>query len=161
MPAACSGYLRSAQPSARGPRARRGRTADLMEWLAGLAKAVVQVAIAIGSMIGSAVPGAAPAHAPVMPSSAGVVAAVASSPSSKAVPGQLLVRYRDGVQAAAADAFERSHGAAKKAEIRALRLHVVSVPPGSEDAIARDLASDARVELVERDFSVRATGTTP
>ncbi len=132
-----------------------------MEWLAGLAKAVVQVAIAIGSMIGSAVPGAVPAHAPVAPSSAAVVAAVASSPSSKAVPGQLLVRYRDGVQAAAVDALEKSHGAARKAEIRALRLHVVSVPTGDEDAIALALGSDARVEIVERDFAVTSTGTTP
>ena len=132
-----------------------------MEWLAGLAKAVVQVAIAIGSMIGSAVPGAVPAHAPVTPSSAAVVAAVASSPSSKAVPGQLLVRYRDGVQAAAVDALEKSHGAARKAEIRALRLHVVSVPTGDEDAIALALGSDARVEIVERDFAVTSTGTTP
>ena len=132
-----------------------------MEWLAGLAKAVVQFAIGIGSMIGAAVPGAAPVHAPVTPPPAAVVAAVTSSPSSKAVPGQLLVRYYAGVQSAASDALEKSHGAAKKAEIGALRLHVVSVPPGSEDAIGRELASDARVELVERDFSVSATGTTP
>ena len=132
-----------------------------MEWLAGLAKAVVQFAIGIGSMIGAAVPGAAPVHAPVTLPPAAVVAAVTSSPSSKAVPGQLLVRYYAGVQAAASDALEKSHGAAKKAEIGALRLHVVSVPPGSEDAIGRELASDARVELVERDFSVSATGTTP
>jgi len=132
-----------------------------MEWLAGLAKAVVQFAIGIGSMIGAAVPGAAPVHAPVAPPPAAMVAAVTSSPSSKALPGQLLVRYHDGVQAAASDALEKSHGAAKKAEIRALRLHVVSVPTGSEDVIARELATDARVELVERDFSLSATGTTP
>src|SRR5437879_12383042 len=111
MPVARSGYLRSAQPSASGLRARREGTADPMEWLAGLAKAVVQFAIGIGSMIGAAVPGAAPVHAPVTPPPAAVVAAGTSSPSSKAGPGQLLGRYDAGGQGSAADAPQHYHGA--------------------------------------------------
>jgi len=132
-----------------------------MELLGAIAQAVVKVALAIGSIVASVVPGAAPAPAPVAFPPGPSVAASPTASSSKAIPGQLLVHYRDVVQPDVADTIEKAHGASKKAEIGALRVRVVAVPNGLEEAVLRQLATDPRVQYVERDFTLVATGTTP
>src|SRR5437867_7850384 len=132
-----------------------------MELLGAIAQAVVKVALAIGSIVASVVPGAAPAPAPVAFPPGPSVAASPTASSSKAIPGQLLVHYRDVVQPDVADTIEKAHGASKKAEIGALRVRVVTVRNGLEEAVLRQLATDPRVQYVERDFTLVATGTTP
>src|SRR5438093_832665 len=132
-----------------------------MELLGAVGQAVVKVALAIASIVASVVPGAAPAPAPVAFPPGLSVAASPTASSSKAIPGQLLVHYRDVVQPDVADTIEKAHGASKKAEIRALRVRVVAVPNGLEEAVLRQLATDPRVQYVERDFTLVATGTTP
>ena len=128
-----------------------------MDWFGVVAKAVVGVVVAIGTMISAAVAG--PAHPSATAPANANLAPMVSSISSSAIPGQLLIRYRAGVQADAADRVEKAHGAAKKAEIAALHVRVLRVANGLEDKIVRELAADPSVEFAERDFAVAATMT--
>src|SRR2546426_8751314 len=113
-----------------------------MELLGAIAQAVVKIALAIGSIVASVVPGATATPAPVAFPPGPSVAAVPTASSSKAIPGQLLVHYRDGVQPDVANTIGKAHGASKNAEIGALRVRVVSEPSGLEEAVLRQLATD-------------------
>src|SRR5438093_973340 len=128
-----------------------------MDWLGALAKAVVNVVVAVGTMISTAVAG--PAHPTTSDPATTNVAPIVAAISSSAIPGELVVRYRAGVKADAADTLEKAHGAAKKTEIAALRVRVLRVSNGVEDKVMRELAADPSVEFVERDFAVAATMT--
>jgi len=128
-----------------------------MDWLGAIAKAVVNVVVAVGTMISTAVAG--PAHPTTSDPATTNVAPIVAAISSSAIPGELVVRYRAGVKADAADTLEKAHGAAKKTEIAALRVRVLRVSNGVEDKVMRELAADPSVEFVERDFAVAATMT--
>jgi len=132
-----------------------------MEWLGGLAQAVIKVALAVSSLIASIAPASGPSHPPSSSHPTSPVPVVARANVANPIPGQLLVRYRDGLSADVVDALERAHGASKKAELRALRVHVLTVAAGLEGVVLQELAADPRVEFVERDFSLAATGTIP
>ena len=65
------------------------------------------------------------------------------------VPDELLVGFHGGVDAGAAEAIYRSHGAAKLEQVRGLNVHRIRVAPSTLGAVAATLARRPEVKFVE------------
>ncbi|MGQ9484649.1 MAG: S8 family serine peptidase [Desulfosoma sp.] len=77
------------------------------------------------------------------------------------VPGRLLVQARVGVDDADLDNVPLNHGARRLAALQKIRVHVVTVPPQLEEAIAKALAKNPKIAFAEPDALIPPDDTFP
>jgi len=75
--------------------------------------------------------------------------------------GQILVKPRAGLTDAEFDSILQRGNARSQGRIDDLPVHVVSVPPQAEEAVARALAKNPHIEFAELDMAVGPTETVP
>ncbi len=94
--------------------------------------------------------------------SAGVTAQGISEQSRmrpQAVPGRLLVKYREHVSSRSRNRLMRAEGAREERELPGLGVHVMQLPEGmDEEAYARVLRLQPEVEFAEPDYLVYPVG---
>lgn len=88
---------------------------------------------------------------------AGVRAATPPAPEGR-VPGQVIVRWREGVEAMAAEALLVEQGARVLKQVEEQGLSLVTVPLGREEAFLRAVAGDPRVAYAEPNRWLHACG---
>ncbi len=74
--------------------------------------------------------------------------------AKKFAAGQILVQMKAGLSDEDADQIFGRHNGKSKKKINQIRLHVVDVPVGSEQAIAQSLSEDPNVDFAEVDGMV-------
>lgn len=70
----------------------------------------------------------------------------------KRVPGQIIVKFRDGVSQSVIQEKLKQYGASVKEVIPGINSTVVTVPEGQEDAILKELSKDPIVKYAEPDY---------
>lgn len=86
--------------------------------------------------------------------------AFTANSSAPAVPGELIVRFRDGATAEQRDALLAASGMTLKREMSLPGYVVASVPPGQEEQAGAALALSPAVATVERDI-IRRPASAP
>ena len=92
---------------------------------------------------------------------AGLAAAgvqAAPPPPGGLVPGQVIVKWQEGVEAASAEGFLSERGARVLKQVEGQGLALVSVPPGQEEAFLQAVAGDPRVAYAEPNRWLYACG---
>jgi subtilisin family serine protease len=99
----------------------------------------------------------------VVPATAAGAQGRSSAPSGRndAVPGEILVRYRPGVDASQRAAIRRSEGLRLEDRLTLPRLEVVEAPPEEVPAAIADLEADPQVAYAEPNFVYRIDAAIP
>src|SRR5205814_8946354 len=87
------------------------------------------------------------------------VAAGAAAAPGRGTPGQVLVRYHDGVSAQDQARLEHDNGAQRAATIEGIGTVVLDVAPGAEDRVIAAMERSGKVEYAERDGRARGALT--
>ena len=80
---------------------------------------------------------------------------------AECVPGEVLVRFKPAVSAAAISDLHARLGAEVRGQIAALGVQLVAVPPDRVEEVMEAYRRDPRVEFVEPNYLVHAMPTTP
>src|SRR5439155_9933669 len=88
--------------------------------------------------------------------SAASVLHVAAKPSRSAVPGELLIGFRDGVSSVQQRQILAKVGGVEKRAFKRIRGALVRVPPDALEQALEQLRSDDRVRYAEPNFVVHA-----
>jgi len=75
--------------------------------------------------------------------------------------GQILVKPKAGLAPAEFNRILKGSQAQSIGTVGDLPVHVISVPPQAEEAVARALAKNPRIEFAELDMAVELSATTP
>lgn len=75
--------------------------------------------------------------------------------------GALLVQPKPGLAEEAFEQIVSRSGGKKGRQLRGLRVRMISVPPGAEDAVARGLEKNPNIDFVEKDYVVEPAQTVP
>ena len=75
--------------------------------------------------------------------------------------GRILVKFKAGLPEGESDKILKGRGARSQGNMGRPGLHVVDVPPQSEEAVARALSMDPNVEFAELDRAVKIEVTVP
>lgn len=80
----------------------------------------------------------------------------ASASADQHVPGQVLVKFKDGVASAATDSVLRGQSAKVKSSVKQLGVLVLQVPAGAEDRVVTALSHNPNVDFAELDYVATA-----
>lgn len=83
----------------------------------------------------------------------------ASPAPKKIVKGRILVQPKAGLSDQNLDRILSNHGAKRKDKINSINVHILEVPEGAEDAIAKHLAEDSNIKFAELDQLVEIAAT--
>jgi len=89
------------------------------------------------------------------------IAAAHAAPDKPWKEGQILVKPKAGLPEAEFDKILKRGNARSQGRIDDLPVHVVSVPPQAEEAVARALAKNPAIEFAELDMAVAPNETVP
>ena len=89
-----------------------------------------------------------------------VTGATAAAGEKRWVPGQILVEPKAGVGEAKFKAMLERHGGRSKGRIGSLNVHIISVPPQAEAAVANALSHNPNIKFAELDLLLEPVTTT-
>jgi subtilisin family serine protease len=122
-------------------------------WQFGIAL-VALLALVVAPM---AIMSGATASGPAKPAlNAAVVPLKTGSAQAQIVPGQLIIRFHDGVSASRRGSLLAAQGLAVRENVQRLNVSVAEVPAGQEEAIARQLSARAEIRYAEPVYVYRA-----
>lgn len=75
-----------------------------------------------------------------------------SNQKASRVEGQVILKFKDGVSTAQINERLRPLNASVKSTVAGIGTTVISVPPGTEDAVLKELANDPLVQYAESDY---------